>query len=320
MMVLGDSRINNVISIHTCRWRVSSSAKSPVLNAGSSWCHAATHITWPILSERRSNQQHSRGVPETWSTHSPGGRTAITAQEIQSSTSLGAKCKIQQQCKRGVRSFLSPTSNPHWLINVFEMLEDLIKDTYPPIEGICWGTEQYYNCEKTNVVFSMDFSTTELLWDFYETSAELLVSSLARWGSEMERLDERGEARRDEWRWEVTAEGRADWQIWKWSQEGDRDTNFSLTSSLYLPFKKRERVRPNKTFIIPGKLFNVFDITRLKGGRERERWKEKRERGGGSMSQNGWWWKVEEWQGTRRQKTSNQRQRCERRSEKWVQE
>lgn len=33
--------------------------------------------------------------------------------------------------------------------------------------------------------------------------------------------------------------------------------------------KKKEQVRPNKTFIIPGKLFNVFDIKRLKGGRER---------------------------------------------------
>ncbi len=51
----------------------------------------------------------------------------------------------------------------------------------------------------------------------------------------------------------------------------ETDTNFSLTFSLYLPFKKKKRVRPNKTFIIPGKLFNVFDIKRLKGGRERKK-------------------------------------------------
>lgn len=53
--------------------------------------------------------------------------------------------------------------------------------------------------------------------------------------------------------------------------------------------QKKERVRPNKTFIIPGKLFNVFDIKRLKGGerdekrRRREReseWKREREREG----------------------------------------
>lgn len=141
----------------------------PVLNAGRGGC--ATHITWPILSERRSNQQRSPGVPETWSTGSPWGRTAITAQETQSSTSLAAKCKIQQQCKRRVGPFLSPTIYPHRLVNVSEMLEDPIKDTCPSIEGICWGTERNYICKKTNVVFS----TSRLLWDFYETSCWLPV-------------------------------------------------------------------------------------------------------------------------------------------------
>lgn len=33
---------------------------------------------------------------------------------------------------------------------------------------------------------------------------------------------------------------------------------------------QKKRMRPNKTFIIPGKIVNVFDIKRLKGKRERE--------------------------------------------------
>lgn len=33
--------------------------------------------------------------------------------------------------------------------------------------------------------------------------------------------------------------------------------------------QKKKRAWPNKTFIIPGKLFNVFDIKRVKGGRDR---------------------------------------------------
>lgn len=68
---------------------------SSILGTGRSRCHAAAHITWPIFAERRSNQQHSPGVPEMEHTpRSPRGQTAITAQEIQSSTSLEAKCKI----------------------------------------------------------------------------------------------------------------------------------------------------------------------------------------------------------------------------------
>lgn len=46
-------------------------------------------------------------------------------------------------------------------------------------------------------------------------------------------------------------------------------TFHSLPLCIY-PSKKKRKVRPNKTFIIPGNLFNVFDIKRLKGGSERE--------------------------------------------------
>ena len=143
----------------------------------------------------------------------------------------------------------------------------------------------------------------------------MLVSSTARWGSKMERLDERGEARRDEWRGEVTAEGRADWQIWKSSQEGDRDTNFPFTSSLYLPFRKKKR----DWCLIKHLSFqesSLMSLT-LRGWKDRERERDEKRREtererGKDVSWSGWWWKVEEWQSSRKQRTRNQQQRCER--------
>lgn len=60
----------------------------------------------------------------------------------------------------------------------------------------------------------------------------------------------------------------------RYGNEVKRETAIPTFTSLPLciyPSKKKEGVRPNKTFIVPGKLFNVFDIKRLKGGRERER-------------------------------------------------
>lgn len=46
-------------------------------------------------------------------------------------------------------------------------------------------------------------------------------------------------------------------------------------------------MRSNKTFITPGKLFNVFDIKRLKRGREREMKRDERVEGG-CVFLNGW--------------------------------
>ena len=76
------------------RFRFIEQLWSSVLNTRRSRYHAVAHITWPIFSEKRSNQQHSRGVPEMEHTRSPRGQTAITEKEIQSSTSLEAKCKV----------------------------------------------------------------------------------------------------------------------------------------------------------------------------------------------------------------------------------
>lgn len=91
-----------------------------------------------------------------------------------------------------------------------------------------------------------------------------------------------GENRRaDEGRVETRGHSRGGEQTDRYGNEDTRETtipSFSFTSSLYLPFKKRES-GANKTFIIPGKLFNVFDIKRLKGERERD---EKGERMSGS--------------------------------------
>lgn len=41
--------------------------------------------------------------------------------------------------------------------------------------------------------------------------------------------------------------------------------------------------RANKTFIIPGKLFNVFDIKRLRGGRESQTERERDKQTGGDI-------------------------------------
>lgn len=60
----------------------------------------------------------------------------------------------------------------------------------------------------------------------------------------------------------------------RYGNEVKRETEIRTFPSLPLCIypskkKKNERVRPNKTFIIPGKLFNVFDIKELEEGRER---------------------------------------------------
>lgn len=125
----------------------------------------------------------------------------------------------------------------------------------------------------------MGLSTTALFWDFYETQAELLVSSLVRVG--------RGRNGVIGWKWR----GEEGWEEMRGqSGRGSRLTDMEMKSRgeteiptfPWLPLciypSKREGVRPNKTFIIPGKLFNVPDIKTLKGGSER--WKEgKREEG-----------------------------------------
>lgn len=57
----------------------------------------------------------------------------------------------------------------------------------------------------------------------------------------------------------------------RYGNEVKRETEIRTFTSLPLCIypSKKKRVRPNKTFIIPGKLFNVFDIKRLKGWRDR---------------------------------------------------
>lgn len=88
----------------------------------------------------------------------------------------------------------------------------------------------------------------------------------------MERLDERGGGgmsgdERSQRRGEQTD---------RYGNEVKRETEIRTFPSLPLCIypSKKERVRPNKTFIIPGKLFNVFDIKRLK---EEERDEKRRE-------------------------------------------
>lgn len=49
--------------------------------------------------------------------------------------------------------------------------------------------------------------------------------------------------KRDEWRWEVTAAKRALWRIWKWSQEGDGDRNFSSRFFFVFTLQKRELIK-----------------------------------------------------------------------------
>lgn len=64
--------------------------------------------------------------------------------------------------------------------------------------------------------------------------------------------------------------------------ELNRRYDFSFASSFVFTLQKNKRLkaRPNKTFIIPGELFNVFDIKRPRGGRDENRETET-ERGGG---------------------------------------
>lgn len=118
------------------RWVVCVCRAIGVLNTGRkqvSRCspHNVTHF---FFRKEEQSAASPRGARDREHSRSPRGQTAITAQEIQSSTSPEAKCKIQQHCSRGVWSFLSPTSTPplpQLLFNVFELLQDLIKDTCP---------------------------------------------------------------------------------------------------------------------------------------------------------------------------------------------
>lgn len=64
--------------------------------------------------------------------------------------------------------------------------------------------------------------------------------------------------------------------------------NFLPLPLCIYPSKKKKRVRPNKTFIIPGKLFDVFDVKRLKEGREMKREEKEDERRGRRMYISGW--------------------------------
>lgn len=56
----------------------------------------------------------------------------------------------------------------------------------------------------------------------------------------------------------------------RYGNEVKRETEIRTFRPLPLCVYPSEK-RANKTFIIPGKLFNVFDIKRLRGRRERER-------------------------------------------------
>lgn len=87
-------------------------------------------------------------------------------------------------------------------------------------------------------------------------------------GGRKTRPDGRGAARRDERRG-VTAAGRAD----RYGNEVKREAEIRTFPPLPLCVYPSEK-RANKTFIIPGKLSNVFDIKRLKRRRERDRERE----------------------------------------------
>lgn len=211
-----------------------------VRSAGRSQCRAATHITWPILSWAIGGT--AEGEPETQSTHSvPQDGQLLQRRKHNHLQASGAKCKIQQQRKRGVGPFESPRGVSHWRVNVDEMLEELIKDTCPPFQRLQRGTERHYSWEKTSGVFFMGLSTPGLFWGFYETQAELLVSSLVRLGRGRNGVT--GGKGRGEEGWEEmrghSGRGEPTDRYGNEVKGGDRDTNFSLTSSLYLPFKKR---------------------------------------------------------------------------------
>lgn len=90
---------------------------------------------------------------------------------------------------------------------------------------------------------------------------------------EMERVDERGGGGMSGGE---RSQRRADWQIWKSSQEGGRDTNFSLPSSLYLPFKKREWGLIKHLSFQESSLMSLT----LKGWKEGERDETRREKEG----------------------------------------
>lgn len=70
---------------------------------------------------------------------------------------------------------------------------------------------------------------------------------------------------------EMRGHSRGGEQTDRYGNEVKRETEIRTFPPLPLCIypSKKERVRPNKTFIIPGKLFNVFDIKRLNRGRER---------------------------------------------------
>lgn len=91
---------------------------------------------------------------------------------------------------------------------------------------------------------------------FMKQRAELLVSSPERRGSEMERLDERGGGMSGDERSQRTREQTDMEMKSRGRQRYEHFPHFLFVFTL----QKTERVRPNKTFIIPGKLFNVFDI------------------------------------------------------------
>ena len=95
----------------------------------------------------------------------------------------------------------------------------------------------------------------------------------------MERLDERGGGGMSGDERSQRRGARTD----RYGNEVKRETEIRTFPSLPLCIypSKKERVRPNKTFIIPGKLFNVFDIKRLKEEERDEKRREgERERGG----------------------------------------
>lgn len=151
-------------------------------------------------------------------------------------------------------------NNPHCFINVLEMLKDLIKDTCPLISNICWrGTTL-----KLSLFFGVFFPPR---WTFAtQTHGHGLQYSKGKEGEKM-KPDERamsGDERSQQQR-EPTD---------RYGNEVKRETEIRTFPPLPLCVYPSEK-RANKTFIIPGKLFNVFDIKRLRGRRE-----SKRERGG----------------------------------------
>lgn len=67
------------------------------------------HNTTLFVRKARQSAAEPRGVGQR---HAPRGKTAITAEETQSSTSLGAMWKTQQQCTGRSRWRLSSITTP----------------------------------------------------------------------------------------------------------------------------------------------------------------------------------------------------------------